>query len=342
MMPDFGALERRLQTFSSAVDDAALALLHSDPRHAGLYDMLRYHLGLVEGGEQAGGKRLRPALCLLVAEGLGGDWRPALPAAVAVELVHQFSLVHDDIEDGSRLRRHRETVWARWGMAQGVNAGDALLIAAHRALVGEVAPRLSPELALQALTILDDACRDLCEGQYLDIAWERGPPVTVEDYLGMVERKTARLFQCAAELGALSVGASPEVQQHVGQFARALGLAFQAADDILGVWSSESATGKTTAEDIMSRKKALPATLALADAGPQGERLRALFAVDRPLQIDETEEAVAILDHLGVRGRAEVMLEGFRDEAIEHLSEAAASDQVADLRYFTELALPRS
>src|SRR5207247_338397 len=132
------------------------------------------------------GKKLRPSLCLLVAEGMAGDWRPALPAATAVELVHNFSLVHDDIQDNSPLRRHRPTVWWNWGIAQGVNAGDALLILAQQALV-EADPPLRAEVALGALRLLNRSCRALCEGQYLDLLWEHEPSVTVEQYLEMIK-----------------------------------------------------------------------------------------------------------------------------------------------------------
>ena len=339
MIADFGALEQRLQRYSSAVDEEVRDLLKSDPRHAGLYDMLRYHLGYQEAAGP-GGKRLRPALCLLVAESFGADWGAALPAATAVELVHQFSLIHDDIEDSSRLRRHRETLWARWGMAQAINAGDALLIVSHQALA-EVEPRLVPEIAVQALALLDRTCRDLCEGQYLDLAWEAFPAVSVEEYLAMVERKTARLFECAAKLGALCSGASLQAQQQIGRFARALGLAFQVADDIAGVWSEPADTGKLAAEDIVSRKKALPATLALSSSHPEAARLRQVLAVDRNLDQSETQEAITLLNAMGIREQAQLLLERFREEAVEHLGEAAPGAQVAELLYFTELALPR-
>jgi geranylgeranyl diphosphate synthase, type I len=340
VIADLGALEGRLRAYSLAVDDAARKLLESDPLYAPLYDMHRYHLGFDPAdGEHPGGKRLRPALCLLVAESLGADWRPALPAAVAVELVHQFSLIHDDIEDESRLRRHRETVWARWGIAQAINAGDSLLILAHQAIT-DVEPRLAPEFALPALAILDHACRDLCEGQFLDIAWEAAPPVRLQEYLAMVERKTARLFECAAQLGALCAGADARAQQQMGLFARALGLAFQVADDIVGVWSTESLTGKTAAEDIVSRKKALPATLGLANGRPEAQQLRSLFGVDRNLSESETAQAVGLLDAMGIKQEAHRMLERFRDEAVEHLGEAAPPARLADLLYLTELAVP--
>lgn len=352
MVVDFGALEARLQVYSAAVDDAARTLLQSDAKHAGLYDMLRYHLGQAMPGEQGishsapqgapqpgTGKHLRPALCLLVAQSLGGDWRPALPAATGVELVHQFSLIHDDIEDSSPLRRHRETVWAKWGLPQALNAGDALLIVAHQAIT-TVEPKLEPATAVAALHILDQGCRELCEGQYLDLAWEQEPSVSVADYLGMVERKTARLFECAARLGALCAGASTDAQTQIAAFARALGMAFQVADDMAGVWGSEAATGKPAAEDVVSRKKALPATLALARPEAEAKRLAEIYGVDRNLTEAETTEAIGLLDAMGIRDEAQQLLTKLHDEAVEHLAEAGPPEQLAELLYFTELALP--
>jgi geranylgeranyl diphosphate synthase type I len=225
-------------------------------------------------------------------------------------------------------------------MPQGLNAGDALLIAAHRALL-DVQPRLTPEIGWRALAILDGACCQLCEGQYLDILWESVPAITVDQYFGMVKRKTARLFACAAELGALCSGAGPTAQSEVSEFARLLGLAFQVADDILGVWSPQSSTGKIVAEDVASRKKALPATLALArPVSPGTQRLRQLYSQDQPLDEADIAEAIGIFDELGVREEARALVGRLRDEALEHLSEAAPPARLAELLYLVELALP--
>lgn len=338
-------LESRLDAYGAAVESAARNLLVSGPEHAGLYDMVRYHLGWFEQGHtgpapQATGKRLRPALCFLVTESLGADWQVALPVATAVELVHNFSLIHDDIEDASRFRHHRETVWAKWGTPQAINTGDALLMVAHQAVL-ETEPRLPADIGAAASRLLTRTCRELCEGQYLDLLWESAPSVTVEEYLGMVERKTARLFECAAALGALCAGAQPDVLLHVGLFARALGMSFQVADDILGIWSPQALTGKTAALDVMSRKKTLPITLALGMHGhPAAARLRVLFGVDRPLEDAEASEAIELLDELGVRQEALRFLGRFREEAADQLSEAGLGGKAELLQTYIKAALP--
>jgi len=330
-------LGQRLQ----AVDEAVERLLPTLPQFKGLYDMFRYHVGWldrslrrVEGPE---GKKLRPTLCLLVADTLGEGWRLAVPAAAAVELVHNFSLVHDDIEDGSPLRRHRDTVWAAWGMPQAINVGDAVLVLAQRALAE--AEKLPPEVGLSALRLLNQACLGLCEGQYLDLLWEREASVTAEQYLEMIERKTARLFQCAAELGALCSGASAEAQRQAALFGSGLGMAFQAVDDLLGVWAPEHQTGKTEL-DLASRKKSLPAVLGLAASpSPDADRFRALFGLDRQLSRDETSEARRLLDNLGIHEQASAYARRYHDEALDHLAHPAVRDRAAPLIEFAETTL---
>jgi geranylgeranyl diphosphate synthase type I len=323
-----------------AVDEAMERLIPAQPQFAGLYDMFRYHVGWldrsmrrVEGPE---GKKLRPTLALLVADALGDGWRLAVPAAAAVELVHNFSLVHDDIEDGSTLRRHRDTVWAAWGMPQAINVGDAVLILAQRALSDADLP---PDVGLPALRLLNQACLGLCEGQYLDLLWEGESSVTPEQHLEMIERKTARLFQCAAELGALCSNASPAAQRQAALFGSGLGMAFQAVDDLLGVWAPELETGKTEL-DLASRKKSLPAVLGLA-APPSrdADRLRALFGLDRQLTPDETTEARGLLDNLGIHEQASEYARRYHDEALRHLTHPAVRDRAAPLIEFAEATL---
>jgi geranylgeranyl diphosphate synthase type I len=309
-----------------------------------MYDMHRYHLGWLDDSMERvvgpPGKKLRPALCLLVAESLAKDWRPALAAATAVELVHNFSLIHDDIQDNSPLRRFRPAVWSLWGVAQGINAGDALLIVAEQAVL-EAEPPLPADVALGSLRLLNTTCRALCEGQYLDMLFENEPVVTVEQYLEMIERKTARLFQCAAELGAFCVGADSDAQAQVGRFASALGLAFQAADDLLGIWSPEAETGKTADLDVANRKKTLPVVLGLA-APPsvESDRLRSLFRLDRLLTADETSEATRILEQLGSREQATARARAYRDTALATLRQVPVPSGTGILEEFVTTVLP--
>jgi geranylgeranyl diphosphate synthase type I len=195
-----------------------------------------------------------------VCQAVSGVIEAARSAAVALELVHNFSLVHDDIQDRGELRRHRPALWTVWGAEQAINAGDALFALAQLALL-----RQPTALAAGMAAELNRACVLLAEGQYLDIALQRGwLPATLEAYQAMIARKTAVLFACAARLGAMAGGAPPEVQAAYASFGHELGLAFQQQDDILGVWGTPEDTGKPPAADVVERKRGLPAAVALS------------------------------------------------------------------------------
>lgn len=249
--------------------------------YAGHYGMLRYHMGWVDPQMQPAvvnsGKRIRPAACLLACEAVGGAVEDALPLAAAVELLHNFSLIHDDVEDDSPTRRHRPTVWALWGVPQAINAGDAMFTLARLALHGLGSRPISPAVAMDACMIFDHACLRLTEGQYLDMSFEGRLDVTVDEYLLMIEGKTAALLSASLELGALVGGADQSARRHLAGFGRSLGLAFQMEDDILGIWGDEAFTGKSAASDILARKKSLPVVYALENPSV-GEALRARYA----------------------------------------------------------------
>jgi geranylgeranyl diphosphate synthase type I len=238
--------------------------LPGDSRYAGIGEMISHHFGWSDDDAQARGKRIRPLLTLLSCAALGGEWQSALPAATAVELIHNFSLVHDDIQDNSTERRGRPTVWSLWGVPQAINTGDALLvmgrIANHRLLDQGVAAAT----VLEVQRLLDLACLRLTEGQHLDLAFERREAVTAEEYLGMIEGKTAALVSAACGCGALVADATPRAVEACRQFGRHLGLAFQITDDLLGIWGEPSVTGKPAGDDLRSRKKTLPAVYGLA------------------------------------------------------------------------------
>ncbi|MEI2691836.1 MAG: polyprenyl synthetase family protein [Anaerolineae bacterium] len=236
--------------------------------YAGHYGMLRYHMGWVDPAMQPAvinsGKRIRPVVCLLACAAVGGAVEDALPAAAAVELLHNFSLIHDDVEDNSSTRRHRPTVWALWGVPQAINAGDAMFTLARLALHGVTGRGVVAATALEASAIFDRACLRLTEGQYLDMSFEDRQDVAVEEYVAMIEGKTAALLSASLELGALLGGADEGTRRSLAEFGRGLGLAFQMQDDILGIWGDETITGKSAASDILARKKSLPVVYALA------------------------------------------------------------------------------
>lgn len=236
--------------------------------YRGMLPMLRYHLGWEgEGaGLEAQGKRIRPMLVLLCCLAGGGSEKAALPAALAVELVHNFSLVHDDIQDNSPLRRGRPTLWVKWGAAQAINAGDLLFNLAYSAVVQAGKPQAA-EVTLQAVQILAETCTRLTGGQYLDLSYEKEPELTLAAYWPMIAGKTAALLSCCAELGALYAGKGDEDRGHFRVFGQKLGMAFQAWDDWLGIWGDSALTGKSAASDLMTGKKTLPVLFGIAQKG---------------------------------------------------------------------------
>jgi len=288
----------------------------SDPATAGVYEMCRYHLGL--DGSGSSGKRMRPLLGLLAYSSITGDHRRALPGAAAVELGHNFSLVHDDIEDGDRERRHRPTVWAVHGIPQAINTGDMLFSLSRMALHRLTDLGFRDRTVLRLMRLYDETCVALCEGQYLDI-WmaEHDNGLSVELYFDMIGRKTAALISASIEAGAILATDDETVIDRYRAFGWDLGIAFQLNDDLLGIWGPELTTGKE-ASDVPRKKKTLPVIYAFehAERGDR-ERMVGLYANGR-LNGDQTAEIVEILERTGAR-------EYTRDRAREHRDRALAA-----------------
>ncbi len=272
-----------------------------------LYDMLRYHLGWRDERGHAlrgsAGKALRPALCLLACEALAGTTRQALPAAVALELLHSASLIDDDIQDGDRQRRHRPTVWALWGQAQALNAGNVLASHSTLSLQRLAGTGIPAATRLRAHRLLHETSLSLVEGQCLDLNFEARAGVTTAEYLAMIELKTAASIACALEMGALLAGAGEHVIHALRECGRSLGLAFQIGDDLLGTYGDSAATGKPVCADILRRKKTFPVVYALEHAqGAARRRLAELYAT--PAVGDDggvVADVTAILDRAGAR-----------------------------------------
>ncbi|HEV2878006.1 MAG TPA: polyprenyl synthetase family protein [Candidatus Eremiobacteraceae bacterium] len=242
--------------------------------------MIAYHMGWTdrEGRPTASlpGKLIRPALCIWSCEACGGSAEEALPAANALEWVHNFTLVHDDIQDGDRERRGRETVWAIWGLAQGINAGDALFARAFATLAKEGS---HPERRLHATRLIADAVLVVVEGQALDLRFEGKPDTTLRAYLRMIRAKTGALIGASLEAGAVMAGAGPEISTRLRHAGIALGTAFQIRDDWLGTWGDPATTGKSSSGDLGRCKLTYPVVAgyaAMRDA--DRTRLRELFA----------------------------------------------------------------
>jgi len=289
-----------------------------EPSTVGVYEMVRYHLGL-DGSAGPRGKRMRPLLGLLAYASIAGDHRPALPGAAAVELGHNFSLVHDDIEDGDVERRHRPTLWAVYGVPQAINTGDLIFSLSRVALHRLTDLGFSDHKVLRLMRLYDETCVMLCEGQYIDIATSASAePMTVELYFDMIGRKTAALIAGSIEAGALLASDDDAVIAGYRRFGWALGLAFQLNDDLLGIWGQEQATGKVPT-DVARHKKTLPVLYAFEHATPEDRaRLAELSALEAPTE-DEVGEVVAILERSGARDYTREQAHRYRDEALAEL-----------------------
>ncbi len=237
-----------------------------------------YHLGLDGSGA---GKALRPALALLSARAAGAPSERGVPAAVAVELVHNFSLLHDDIMDGDTERRHRPTAWTVHGVGAAILAGDALLALAQDILLEDTAAQ-----GIWAARCLSAAVLRLIAGQGADLAFEQRNDVNLPECLTMAGDKTAALMACACSIGAIHVGAPP-------------GLAFQLTDDLLGIWGAPEVTGKPVRADLRARKKSLPVVAALTSGSPAAGELASLLARTEPLSEDDLVRAARLVEEAG-------------------------------------------
>jgi geranylgeranyl diphosphate synthase, type I len=300
--------------------------------------MLRYHLGWEgEGsGPDAQGKRVRPLLVLLSASAAGGDWQKALPAAAAVELIHNFSLIHDDIQDQSPVRRGRPTVWVKWGVAQAINAGDLMFTQAHLSLLN-LTGSIPPEDVVTATRVLHETCVDLTKGQFLDLWNETEKVIPLEAYWPMVGGKTAALLACCTELGAIVAGADPERRRAFRDFGYKLGLAFQVQDDWLGIWGNADQTGKSTDSDLVSGKKTLPVLYAI-----QQQKQFAQSWVRGPINPSEVHEMAQLLVDEGAQVYTEEFANRLTAEALEALDAGSISGEaVAILRELATKLLGR-
>ncbi len=291
---------------------------------AGLYAMCRYHLGL--DGSGSAGKRMRPLLGLLAYASIAGDHRKALPGAAAVELGHNFSLVHDDIEDGDTERRHRPTLWALHGIPQAINAGDLLFTLSRIALHRLTDLGFSDTKVLRLMRLHDETCLALCEGQYLDIwASERAEPMSVELYFDMIGRKTAALIAASVEAGAVLATDDESIVTRYRAFGWALGIAFQLNDDLLGIWGEQATTGKEPT-DVARHKMTLPVIYAFEHAGRAECRgLEAIWRTERP-DDGQVARAVELIEKLGGRDYTRDQARAYRDKALAELDAAGVVD----------------
>ena len=328
-----------LTRYRRALDDHLRSLVNR-PEPRDLYRMLRYHLGWedAEGRPaESTGKRLRPTLCLLACEAAGGEAERALPFASAIELVHNFSLVHDDVQDGDRLRHGRDTVWAVWGEPQAINAGDALLALAHLSLT-----EITEKSVVAASRLLNERTLEMVEGQVMDIAFEEQTDVSLDAYLAMISSKTGALFDAALALGAVAAGAPEEKVAALGRCGRQLGLAFQVRDDMLGIWGDVDRTGKPVAADIHRHKKSLPIVFALNRAEADDlERLQEVYGAGEP-SAGDVSFVVGLLGSLGAQTYCQDEADKHRTAALSELDAAELDERAAgEIREVADFLLER-
>ncbi|MFJ2830194.1 polyprenyl synthetase family protein [Streptomyces sp. NPDC087263] len=282
--------------------------------HPTLEQIAAYHLGWDD--DQGRGKALRPVLAVLSAEAAGADAAVAAPGAVAVELVHASSLLHDDILDDDRTRHHRPAAWVAFGVGPAILAGDALLNLAHTVLAES--PSHS---STQACRMLLHSSEALLHGQAEDLVFENRPTVTVEEYLAMSARKTGALLGTSAAVGACLANAPAPLVKALESMGQHLGLGFQAVDDLLGIWGDPARTGKPVFGDLRQRKKSLPITAALAADHPAARHLARLLATG-PSSEQDLQRAADLVDEGG--GRDATLREADRqlDQALEALNSA--------------------
>lgn len=298
---------------ASSVEGALVEALGHKP--GDLAKHARYALGVPEPGEARsaqGAKRIRPCLVLATAEALGATAASAMPAAVAIELVHNFSLVHDDIEDRDETRHGRPTVWTFTGEAQAINVGDYLMTTAIQTVVSEVE---DPGIARQVVGALTRAMGEMIQGQWSDIDFESKDSVPVEDYLEMIRGKTGAMLGAAVESGAIVAGASPERCEALREWGITMGLVFQARDDYLGTWGDPSLTGKPVGSDIRRRKRALPLLLGLEHPQAAAEVQAGIGGTGAP----DVDRVMAAFERAQVRDVMHEHIHTYRDRALDQM-----------------------
>jgi len=306
--------------------------------------VVSYHMGWTdrdgEPVEAPGGKWIRPALAVLGAEAAWAEPETGVPGGVAVELVHNFSLIHDDIIDSDTERHHRLTVWSAFGVGPAIVAGDAMQVLAHQVLL-----EASPRHGAAASGELAEATAAMIAGQADDIAFERRRAVSVEQCTAMSAAKTGALLGCAASIGAVLAGAPEATVGALRDYGRHLGLAFQAIDDLLGIWGDPAVTGKPAGSDLRQRKKSMPIVSALAAGGPEADELRQLVLGPTdssdplpPLGPEETARAAYLVEACGGKEWTAVRAKANLDAALGALERVRLSAiphrDLADLAVF--------
>ena len=330
--PNLGTkLPKMFSKYKSSVEHE-LHRVVPDSSNSEAYRLLRYHLGWID--EQGNplntsvtqGKALRPTLCLFACDAITNDYSKALPAAAALELIHNFSLNHEDIQDQDVERRHHPTVWHLWGIPKALWSGNAMQCTGDLSLLSVSELNVCPETVLKISEILTESYTEMIQGQVLDLQFESRTDITADEYLFMIACKTGALIRSGLEIGALHGTDDPATIKAFAKFGEYLGRAFQIRDDYLGIWGDQATLGKATGNDIRRRKKSYPVVFALERSS--GHALADLLRIyeQEELEEDDVQRVLAVLDEVGSQQNAQHLTEVAAAQALDALKPAALPD----------------
>lgn len=295
-----------------------------------------------EQGFSSAGKRIRPLLMALVARSLCGTYEHVLPAGIGLETIHNFTLIHDDIMDESLERRHRPTIWSRYGISQAINTGDGLFSLGVLSSLNLTEHGVSAEKALRATRILMTACLDTVQGQALDLQFEERTDISADEYLTMIRLKTGRFIETATQVGALLSSDDETVIENYTNFGKYLGWAFQMWDDYLGIWGDPNVIGKSSTSDIEHKKKSYPITLAFSLAKESElTHLQTVYTKER-LDADDVAQVLGVLDVLGIREKTKAHVDEYYENAMKSLDALALNNEdYANLKKLAQFIIQR-
>ncbi len=339
------------------IDNEVLDLIDNEIKNANknltfrmpIYDMMKYHMGWLDEDlkevNQYRGKRFRPTFCLLTYSAICGVYGKVISGAAAIEIIHNFSLIHDDIEDMDEERRHKPTVWKLWGIPQAINVGDGMHVLANLAALKLKEVDVTDSKIVDILEILNNTIIKLCEGQYLDMSFENKIDITIDMYVEMIKRKTAALIGASTKIGATLATEDEEVVEHFKQFGEKIGVAFQIVDDIIGIWEKTEQTGKPKASDIKNKKKTLPILYAFKKASKsEREFLVKTYQKDKKtLDGEEINRVLGILKRVGAKEYSKKIAKQYEEEALSELSRTGIENESMDkLRVLAKFLVRRN
>ena len=335
-----------LTKYASDVEETIKGLVNETPPF--IRDIISYHFGWVDQHFQPvdsqRGKMLRPTISLLVFEAITGRYKEALPVAAAIEMIHNFSLLHDDIEDNDVERRGRPTAWTIWGQPRVINIGDYLFSLAYKTLYQLDPDKIPPDRIFAVFCLINEACLKLTEGQDLDLQFETLQEVSTEMYLDMVSKKTGALIEAAILSGAKLATSDEHIIKNYYDFARNISLAFQIRDDVLGIWGDTAKTGKSVVNDLRKKKKTLPVIYTLdKSSSARREKLERYYSNPEPLSGAEIEFVRECLEWAHARNYAQSVADDYRQKAFAALDKIGATNQAqTELKMITEFLISRS